>query len=76
MDVNSRRGEKGKATPYNKREAKDTRKAIASTEKSVRPVKNIAEKSKKMVDKPDVGGKKSTKDKIKMPGKKDMKCRY
>lgn len=58
MDVNSRRGKEGKATPYNKHEVKDDKKAIASTEKSVRPVKKIAEKSKKMISKPNVGGKK------------------
>lgn len=55
--------------PYNRREVSDAKKAVASTEKSVRAVKKIPEKSKKMVDKPDVGGLKSTKDKIVMKGK-------
>jgi len=58
MDAKTR---KSKAVPYNKREAKDTKVAVASTEKSVRPVKKIAEKTKRVVDKPDVGGKKNKK---------------
>jgi hypothetical protein len=76
MDVTSRRGKEGKSTPYNKRESKDNKKAVASTEKSVSPVKKIAEKSKKMVGKPDVGGTKSKKAAIHMGNSKKMKDCY
>ena len=48
MDVTSRRGpKKAQAVPYNKREAKIEKKAIASTEKSVKPVAKDTNKTRR-----------------------------
>lgn len=62
MDANSRKEKKGeKALPYNRREQKVTKKAMASTEKSVKPVAKDTNKTRRKVVKPTAKGTRSPK---------------
>ena len=50
-----------KGSPYEKRESKNTKKAFASTEKSVKPVAKDANKTRRKVVKPTAVGARSPK---------------
>jgi hypothetical protein len=46
----------GNVEPYNKREVKDDKKAMASTKKSVKPVAKDTNKARRKVTKSDITG--------------------